>query len=216
MLGIVGKKVGMTRVFSQAGESIPVTVVEVPANRVSQLKSAKASDGYNALQIVVGTKKSSHVNKAMAGHFAKAGLEGGLCMHEFRVDENLLSDKKIGDEIKVDLFKEGEIVDVRGLTKGKGFAGTVKRHHFSMQDATHGNSLSHRAPGSIGQRQTPGRVFKGKRMSGHMGDVYRTIQNLEVVRIDSGRNLILIRGALPGAPGGFLIITPAVKHIKRA
>lgn len=209
-MGLVGRKCGMTRIFTEEG-AVPVTVIEVPPNRVSQIKTLEL-DGYFAIQIVVGTKKASRVNKAMAGHFTKANTEAGSSIHEFSVTTEQTEKVKLGDQFTVEGFKEGQMVDVRGLTKGKGFAGTVKRHHFSMQDATHGNSLSHRAPGSIGQRQTPGRVFKGKKMSGHLGNKYRTIQNLEVIKVDATRNLILVKGAIPGAPGGSVIVTSAIKQ----
>jgi large subunit ribosomal protein L3 len=209
-IGIVGRKAGMTRVFTEEGASVPVTVIEVEPNRVAQLKRDE-SDGYLSIQITTGTRKASRVTKAAAGHFAKAGVEAGRGLWEFRAEEADLEGIDVGSEIKVDQFEVGQIVDVRGQTQGKGFQGTVKRHNFRMQDATHGNSLSHRAPGSIGQCQTPGRVFKGKKMSGHMGAVQRCQQNLEVVRVDADRNLLLVKGAVPGAKGGDLIVTPAVK-----
>jgi large subunit ribosomal protein L3 len=207
-LGIVGRKCGMTRIFTEEGVSIPVTVIEAEPNRVTQIKTEQ-TDGYNAIQVTCGTRRPSRVNKAMAGHYAKAGVEAGRGLWEFRLDEN--SELEVGNEIKVDMFTEVKKVDVSGISKGKGFAGVVKRHNFRTQDATHGNSLSHRAPGSIGQNQTPGRVFKGKKMSGHMGNVKRTVQSVEVVRIDAERNLILVKGAIPGAPGGDVIIKPTVK-----
>jgi large subunit ribosomal protein L3 len=198
----------MTRIFSDDGASIPVTVIEVEPNRVSQIKTVE-TDGYVAVQVVTGTRRASRVTKPMAGHYKKAGVEAGRGAWEFRVDS--VDDIELGKEFGVDLFEQGQIVDVSGVSKGKGFQGGVRRHNFRMQDATHGNSLSHRAPGSIGQCQTPGRVFKGKRMAGHMGDVRRTIQNLEVVRVDAERNLLLIKGAVPGARGGDVIVMPAVK-----
>ena len=209
-IGLVGRKRGMTRVFTEDGISIPVTVVEAPPNRITQVKTAE-TDGYKALQVTAGSRKPSRVSKPQAGHFAKAKVEAGDLMTEFRLAEDEETEFELGNEIKVDVFEVGQKVDVTGTTIGKGFAGTVKRHNFRTQDATHGNSLSHRAPGSIGQNQTPGRVFKGKKMSGHMGNVRRTAQNLEVVRIDAERNLLLIRGAVPGHKGGSVIVRPAVK-----
>jgi large subunit ribosomal protein L3 len=209
-IGVVGRKAGMTRIFTDAGESIPVTVVEVEPNRVTQLRDAER-DGYRAYQVTLGTRKANRVSKPLAGHFAKAGVEAGRGLWEFRLDEGEGEDFAVGNEIKVDVFEAGQKVDVVGRSIGKGFAGTVKRHNFSTQDATHGNSLSHRAPGSIGLCQTPGRVFKGKKMSGHMGAVRNTVQNLEIVRVDVERNLLLIRGAVPGAKGGDVIIQPSVK-----
>jgi large subunit ribosomal protein L3 len=209
-IGLVGRKAGMTRVFTEQGVSVPVTVIEVEPNRVAQLKSLE-TDGYKAVQVTSGSSKASKVNKPMAGHYAKAGIEAGHGLWEFRLDDGEGEDLQVGSEIKVDLFSSGQIVDVRGNTQGKGYQGTVKRHNFRMQDATHGNSLSHRAPGSIGQNQSPGRVFKGKKMSGHMGAVQRSQQNLEVVRVDVERNLLLIRGAVPGSKGGDVVVTPAIK-----
>ena len=200
----------MTRIFTEDGESVPVTVVEVDPNRVTQVRSAEV-DGYRAFQVTAGKRRASRVNKAMAGHFAKAGTEAGTGIWEFRLADGEGDDIQMGGQIGVDIFEPGQKVDVAGTTIGKGFAGGVKRHNFRTQDATHGNSLSHRAPGSIGQCQTPGRVFKGKRMAGHMGNVRRSIQNLEVVRVDAERNLLLIKGAVPGARGGDVIVTPAVK-----
>ena len=210
-LGLVGRKVGMTRVFSDDGVSTPVTVIEVEPNRVSQLKTVD-KDGYTAVQVVTGSRRASRVNKPMAGHYRKAGVEAGRMSMEFRVDS--VEGIELGSEFKVDMFEQGQIVDVTGTSKGKGFAGAIKRHNFRTQDATHGNSLSHRAPGSIGQNQTPGRVFKGKKMSGHMGAVRQTTQNLQVVRVDTERNLLLIRGAVPGAKTGDVIVCPAVKAKK--
>jgi len=207
-LGLVGRKVGMTRVFSDDGVSTPVTVIEVEPNRVSQLKTVD-SDGYTAIQVVTGTRRPNRVNKAMAGHYRKAGVEAGRTSMEFRVDS--VEDFELGAEIKVDIFEQGQMVDVCGTTIGKGFAGGVKRHNFHMQDATHGNSVSHRAPGSIGQNQTPGRVFKGKKMAGHMGAVKQTTQNLQVVSVDVERNLLLIRGAVPGSKSSDVVVRPAVK-----
>ena len=209
-MGLVGRKRGMTRVFTDEGDSIPVTVIEAQPNRITQVKTVD-TDGYRALQVSAGSRKASRVSKPEAGHFAAAKVEAGDLMAEFRIDEADESEYETGGEIKVDLFAEGQKVDVIGTSIGKGFAGAVKRHHFSMQDATHGNSLAHRAPGSIGQNQTPGRVFKGKKMAGHMGNVQRTIQSLEVVRVDNERNLLLIKGAVPGSKGGRVIVRPAVK-----
>ncbi|SCZ68184.1 50S ribosomal protein L3 [Thiohalomonas denitrificans] len=209
-IGVVGRKCGMTRIFTDDGISIPVTVIEVEPNRISQLKSLD-TDGYSAIQVAVGTPKPSRVTKPRAGHFAKSGVAAGSKLAEFRLKEGEGEGLEPGSEIKVDIFEAGQTVDVSGRTIGKGFAGVVKRHHYRTQDATHGNSLSHRAPGSIGQGQTPGRVFKGKKMAGHMGDAKRTVQNLEVVRVDVERNLLLIKGAVPGAKGGNVVVTPAVK-----
>ena len=210
-IGLVGRKCGMTRVFSEDGSSIPVTVIEVEPNRITQVKTAE-SDGYTSVQITTGTRRAVRVTKPMAGHFAKAGVGAGRGVWEFRLDGGEAGeDMKPGGEIKVDIFEAGQKVDVTGVTIGKGFAGTIKRHHFGMGDATHGKSLSHRAPGSIGQRQTPGRVFKGKKMSGHMGNVQRTAQNLEVVRVDAERNLLLVKGAVPGHEGRDVIVRPAIK-----
>jgi large subunit ribosomal protein L3 len=207
-LGLVGRKVGMTRVFTDDGISIPVTVIEVEPNRVSQIKTVE-TDGYVAVQIVTGSRRASRVTKPMAGHYKKAGVEAGRGTWEFRVDS--VDEIELGTEFKVDLFEQGQQVDVAGVSKGKGFQGGVKRHNFKMQDATHGNSISHRSNGSIGQNQTPGRVFKGKKMSGHMGARNTTTQNLEVVRVDAERNLLLIRGAVPGAKTGDVIIRAASK-----
>ncbi len=209
-VGVIGRKCGMTRVFKEDGESVPVTVIEVEPNRVTQVKTVE-TDGYRAIQVTCGARKASHVTKPLAGHLAKAGVEAGRGYWEFRLVENELKEVTAGNEIKVDIFSAGQVVDVSGTSKGKGFAGTVKRHNFRTQDATHGNSLSHRVPGSIGQRQTPGRVYKGKRMSGHLGNESCTVQNLEVVRVDAERNLLLVRGAIPGAEGSDVIVKPAVK-----
>ncbi|MEA2080896.1 MAG: 50S ribosomal protein L3 [Pseudomonadota bacterium] len=209
-IGIIGKKAGMTRIFTDEGVSIPVTVLEVEPNRVTQLRT-QDTDGYRAFQVTSGKRRVSRVTKAMAGHYAKAGTEAGRGLWEFRLADGEGDDIEVGKQIGVDIFEAGQKIDVAGTTIGKGFAGGVKRHNFSMQDATHGNSISHRAPGSIGQCQTPGRVFKGKKMAGHMGNVRRTIQNLEVVRVDAERNLLLVKGAVPGARGGDVIVTPAVK-----
>ena len=206
-IGIVGIKRGMTRVFTEDGVSIPVTVIEATPNRITQVKSVD-TDGYTAIQVTAGTVKPSRVKKPAAGLFAKASVEAGRSLWEFRTDDAALS---VGDSLTVEAFTEGQKVDVCGRSKGKGFAGVIKRYNFQMQDATHGNSVSHRAPGSIGQCQTPGRVWKGKKMSGHMGAVNVTIQGLEVVRVDVDRNLLLIKGAIPGAPGGDVFVRPAVK-----
>jgi large subunit ribosomal protein L3 len=209
-MGLVGRKCGMTRVFTEDGISIPVTVIEAHPNQITQVKTAE-SDGYRALQVTAGHRKPSRVSKPQAGHFAQAKVEAGDLITEFRLDDADEGQFEMGGELKVDLFEEGQKVDVIGTSIGKGYAGTVKRHNFRTQDATHGNSLAHRAPGSIGQNQTPGRVFKGKKMSGHMGNVRRTVQNLEVVRVDAERNLLLIKGAVPGHKGGRVIVRPAVK-----
>ncbi len=211
-LGVIGRKCGMTRIFTEDGLSIPVTVIEAQPNRVTQLKTQE-TDGYEAVQVTCGSRRAKRVNKPISGQFKKAGVEAGRGFWEFRL-ENEDVDLQLGSEVKVDIFNDGQFVDVTGTSKGKGFAGVIKRHNFSMQDATHGNSLAHRAAGSIGQNQTPGRVFKGKKMAGHMGNVRRTIQNLEVVRVDSEKNLILIKGAVPGAPGEDVIVRPAVKKVK--
>jgi large subunit ribosomal protein L3 len=209
-IGLVGRKVGMTRIFTEDGVSIPVTVIEATPNRVTQIRNEE-TDGYRALQVTAGTKKANRVTKAQAGHFAKAGVEAGRGMWEFRLAAGEGDDIAVGSEITVEVFNDAKLVDVTGTSKGKGFQGGVKRWNFSMQDATHGNSLSHRAPGSIGQNQTPGRVFKGKKMAGQMGNVRTTTQNLEVVRVDADRNLLLVKGAVPGSIGGDVIVKPAVK-----
>jgi len=209
-IGIVGRKVGMTRIFTEDGASVPVTVIEATPNRITQLFTVE-NDGYKAVQVTAGTKKASRVNKAQAGHFAKAGVEAGRGLWEFRLDEAEGDDLEVGKEVSVEVLADIKTVDVTGTSKGKGFAGVIKRHNFTMQDATHGNSISHRAPGSIGQNQTPGRVFKGKKMAGHMGAEQVTTQNLELVRVDAERSLLLIKGAVPGAIGGDIIVKPAVK-----
>jgi large subunit ribosomal protein L3 len=210
-IGLVGRKCGMSRIFTEDGVSIPVTLIEATPNRVTQVKTTEV-DGYNAIQVTAGSKRAALVNKPMAGHYAKAKVEAGRGLWEFRLEADELAKFSVGGELKADeIFTVGQIVDVAGITKGKGFQGTIKRHNFKMGDATHGNSLSHRSPGSIGQRQTPGRVFPGKKMSGHMGAVRRSAMNLEVVRIDSERHLIAIKGSVPGAQGGNVIIRPAVK-----
>jgi large subunit ribosomal protein L3 len=209
-IGLVGRKCGMTRVFTEDGASIPVTLIEATPNRVTQVKTS-GTDGYDAVQVTVGGKRTSLLTKPEAGHYAKAKVEAGRGLWEFRVDASDAGKFAVGAEIGVDTFTVGQMVDVAGVTKGKGFAGTIKRHNFTMGDATHGNSLSHRSPGSIGQRQTPGRVFKGKKMAGHMGAVQQSMQNLQVVRIDAERHLIAIKGSVPGAPGGDVVIRPASK-----
>jgi len=209
-IGLIGRKRGMTRVFTEQGDSVPVTVIEVSPNRITQVKTVE-TDGYSALQVTLGKKRSSLLTKPQAGHFGKAEVEAGEGLWELRLSDGESTDLEAGAELNVEQFEAGQMVDVTGTSKGKGFAGAVKRHNFSMQDATHGNSLSHRAPGSIGQCQTPGRVFKGKKMAGHMGDERVTTQNLEVVKIDTERNLLLIKGAVPGAKNGQVSIRPAVK-----
>ena len=210
-IGLVGRKSGMTRVFTEEGNSVPVTVVEVQPNRVTQIKTPE-TDGYSAIQVTMGSRRASRVSKAMAGHYAKANTEAGEGLWEFRTED--LTEIEVGGEIKVDLFEAGQKVDVTGTSKGKGFQGGVKRHNFRMQDATHGNSISHRAPGSIGQCQTPGRVFKGKKMAGQMGSERKTTQSLEVVRVDAENNLLLIKGAVPGATGSSVVVRPTIK-VKR-
>lgn len=207
-IGLLGRKVGMTRIYGEDGGSTPVTVLEIAANRVSQVKTAE-TDGYTAIQLSVGEKKSSRVSKSEAGHFAKAGVSAGTFVRESRTND--VAGYELGSELAVTMFEAGQKVDVTGVSKGKGFQGVLKRYHFAGQDRTHGNSLSHRAPGSIGQNQTPGRVFPGKKMSGHMGAVQRTSQNLEVVRVDAERNLLLVKGAVPGANNGDVVVKLSVK-----
>jgi len=209
-IGLIGRKCGMTRVFCEDGSSVPVTVLKIDSNRVTQVKSIE-KDGYRAIQVTAGEKKSSRVNKAMAGHFAAANVTAGRGLWEFRLDDGEGDDLSAGSELQADLFSQGQIVDVCGTSIGKGYQGAVKRHNFRTQDATHGNSLSHRAPGSNGMCQTPGRVFKGKKMAGHMGAVRTTTDNLTIHAIDGERNLILVKGAVPGAKGSDVIITPAAK-----
>ncbi len=209
-LGLVGRKIGMTRVFADDGSSLPVTVLEVSNNRVSQIKSDSA-DGYMAVQLAHGVRRASRVSKAAAGHYAKAGVEAGSQLKEFRVSANQLAELKLGSVVSVEIFKAGQLVDVTGTTKGKGYAGTIKRYHFKSGRASHGNSKSHNVPGSIGMAQDPGRVFPGKRMTGHLGDVQRTVQNLEVVRVDVARQLLLVKGAVPGSINGSIVVRPAVK-----
>jgi large subunit ribosomal protein L3 len=210
-IGVIGRKAGMTRIFGEDGNSVPVTVIEVTPNRVTQLKDVD-SDGYRAVQLTAGERRASRVTKPMSGHYAKAGVEAGSALREFRLEPGEGDDLATGGAVDVTLFEMGQKVDVRGVTKGRGFAGGIRRHNFAGQDVTHGNSLSHRAPGSIGQCQTPGRVFKGKRMAGQMGNVNRCQQNLEVVRVDAERNLLLVRGGVPGPAGGRLVVTPSVKQ----
>jgi large subunit ribosomal protein L3 len=211
-IGIVGKKSGMTRVFTEDGVSIPVTVIEAQPNRITQIKSDD-TDGYAAVQVTTGTRRASRVTKPLAGHYTKAGVEAGRGLWEFRLDGDS-EELAVGGELAVTVFEVGQMVDVTGVSKGKGFQGGIKRWNFTMQDATHGNSISHRSNGSIGQNQTPGRVWKGKKMSGHMGAEQVTTQNLEIVRVDAERNLLLIKGAVPGAPGGDIIVSPAIKAKK--
>ncbi|MDM7858515.1 50S ribosomal protein L3 [Thiopseudomonas acetoxidans] len=206
-IGLVGRKCGMTRIFTEEGVSIPVTVIEVEPNRITQVKSEE-TDGYRAIQVTVGERRASRVTKAQAGHFAKAGVAAGRKVLEFRLEEG---EYQAGDQLTAEIFTAGQIVDVTGQSKGKGFAGTIKRWNFAGQDASHGNSVSHRVPGSIGQCQTPGRVFKGKKMSGHMGAERKTVQSLEIVRVDAERNLLLVKGAVPGATGGDVIVRPTTK-----
>jgi large subunit ribosomal protein L3 len=209
-IGLIGRKCGMTRIFCEDGSSVPVTVLQIDSNRVTQVKSIEV-DGYRSIQVAFGDKKSSRVNKAMAGHYATANVTAGRGLREFRLEEGEGLHLSAGSELSLDVFSVGQIVDVQGNSIGKGFAGGIKRHNFSMQDATHGNSRSHRVLGSIGMNQTPGRVFKGKKMEGHMGAVKTTVQNLIIQAIDKERNLILIKGAVPGAKGGDVVITPAMK-----
>ena len=209
-IGLIGRKCGMTRVFCEDGSSVPVTVLQIESNRVTQVKSIE-KDGYRAVQVTAGEKKSSRVNKAMAGHFAAASVTAGRGLWEFRLEDGEGNELSAGSEISTSIFSDGQVVNVQGTSIGKGYAGTVKRHNFRTQDATHGNSLSHRAPGSNGMCQTPGRVFKGKKMSGHLGAVKTTVENLTIHSVDTERNLILVKGAVPGAKGGDVVITPAVK-----
>jgi len=209
-IGIIGRKRGMTRVFTEDGRSIPVTVIEANPNRVTQVKTDD-NDGYRSIQVTMSSRRASLLNKPETGHFISAGVEAGEGLWELRLPENEVSSFEVGSELTVEMFTAGEMVDVTGTSKGKGYAGVIKRYNFRMQDATHGNSVSHRAPGSIGQNQTPGRVVKGKKMAGHMGDVRVTTQNLQVVRVDAARNLLLIKGAVPGAPGGQVTVRPSVK-----
>lgn len=209
-LGLVGRKVGMTRIFTDDGETVPVTVLDVSNNRVTQIKTPE-NDGYAAIQVTYGKRRANRVNKPAAGHLAKAGVEAGHVFKEFTVGADQLGNFKPGDVVNVSIFNVGQKVDVTGTTQGKGFAGAIKRHHFSSNRASHGNSVSHNKPGSIGMNQDPGRVFPGKRMAGHMGDVQRTTQSLEVVRVDAERQLLLVKGAVPGSKGSDVIVRPAVK-----
>jgi large subunit ribosomal protein L3 len=209
-LGLLGQKLGMTRIFQDDGRSVPVTVLSVGGNRVVQVKTAE-TDGYIAVQVAFGTKKANRVNKSTKGHFAKAGVEAGTCLQEFQVTADDLANLQPGSSINVDIFAAGQLVDVTGTTKGKGFSGVIKRHHFSSNRASHGNSRSHNTPGSIGQRQDPGRVFPGKKMAGHLGNVTVTTQNLIVARVDLERGLLLVKGAIPGSKGGHIVIRPSVK-----
>ncbi len=209
-LGLIGRKVGMTRVFTEDGASVPVTVLEVIPNRVTQIKTI-ASDGYTGLQVAHGERRASRINKALTGHYAKAGVAAGAGIKEFNVTEEVLNGYQVGGNVTVEIFSAGQLVDVTGSSIGKGFAGAIKRHHFSSNRASHGNSRSHNVPGSIGMAQDPGRVFPGKRMPGHLGDVKVTTQNLEIVRVDAERNLLLIKGAIPGSKGGDVVVRPAIK-----
>lgn len=212
-IGLVGRKCGMTRIFSEEGVSIPITVIEMPPNKITQIKTIE-TDGYQALQVASGKCKLTKVTKPLAGHYKKANVGAGRLLKEFRVTDDEIKELKVGDEITVSMFENGQIVDVIGVTKGKGFAGVVKRHNFATQDASHGNSLSHRAPGSIGQNQSPGHVFKGKKMAGHLGNERCTVANQEIVKVDGERNLLLIRGAVPGAPGGDVVVRLAKKQTR--
>ncbi|CAG2153887.1 MULTISPECIES: 50S ribosomal protein L3 [Cupriavidus] len=214
-LGLVGRKVGMTRIFTDDGDSIPVTVVEVGDNRVTQIKTDE-TDGYTAVQVTFGSRRASRVTKPLAGHLAKAGVEAGEVIKEFRIDAAKAAELQAGAALSVDLFEVGQKIDVQGVSIGKGYAGTIKRYHFASGRATHGNSRSHNVPGSIGMAQDPGRVFPGKRMTGHLGDVTRTVQNLEIAKIDAERKLLLVKGAIPGSKGGKVIVTPAVKAKAKA
>lgn len=209
-LGLIGRKVGMTRIFTEDGESVPVTVLEVVPNRVTQIKTLQ-SDGYTGLQVAHGERRASRVNKALAGHFAKAGVVAGSGIKEFSVTDDVLANYTVGGQITVEIFQPGQMVDVTGVSLGKGFAGGIKRHNFGSGRASHGNSRSHNVPGSIGMAQDPGRVFPGKRMPGHLGSVKTTVQNLQIVRVDAERNLLLIKGAVPGSKGGDVVVRPAVK-----
>ncbi|MFD0913631.1 50S ribosomal protein L3 [Methylophilus luteus] len=209
-LGLIGRKVGMTRIFTEEGASVPVTVLEVIPNRVTQVKTV-ATDGYTGLQVAYGERRASRINKALTGHFAKAGVTAGAGIKEFNVAEDVLANFQVGGNVTVDIFSVGQLVDVTGTSIGKGFAGAIKRHNFSSNRASHGNSRSHNVPGSIGMAQDPGRVFPGKRMPGHLGDVKVTTQNLEIVRVDAERNLLLIKGSVPGSKGGNVVVRPAIK-----
>lgn len=209
-LGLIGRKVGMTRIFTEDGESVPVTVLEVVPNRVTQIKTLQ-SDGYNGLQVAHGERRASRINKALTGHYAKAGVAAGSGIKEFSVTDDVLANYTVGGQVTVEIFQPGQLVDVTGTSLGKGFSGAIKRHNFSSNRASHGNSRSHNVPGSIGMAQDPGRVFPGKRMPGHLGSVKTTVQNLQIVRVDAERNLLLIKGAVPGSKGGDVVVRPAVK-----
>ena len=213
-LGLIGRKVGMMRIFTDEGETIPVTVVDVSDNRITQIKTTE-TDGYDAVQVAFGKRRSSRVNKASAGHHGKVGVEAGSVLKEFRIDASVLADMKPGDAITTEIFEVGQKIDVQGVSIGKGYAGVIKRHNFASGRATHGNSVSHNVPGSIGMNQDPGRVFKGKKMTGHMGDVTRTVQNLEIARIDVERQLLMVKGAVPGAKNGQVIVKPAIKSVAK-
>ncbi|VFM95507.1 MAG: LSU ribosomal protein L3P [Candidatus Kentron sp. G] len=213
-IGMIGRKCGMTRVFTQEGASIPVTVIQLEPNRIVQIKG-KETDGYSAIQVTTGSRRPNRITRPEAGHFAKAGVEAGSGLWEFPLRNGEGNDLVVGQDITVDIFQPGQRVDAKGVSIGKGYAGVVKRHNFRTQDASHGNSLSHRAPGSIGQNQTPGRVFKGKRMAGHLGNVQRTVQNLEIVRVDTARELVLVKGAVPGPKGGNIILNATCKASRK-
>lgn len=213
-LGLIGRKVGMMRIFTDEGEAIPVTVVDVSGNRITQIKTTE-TDGYTAVQVAFGSRRPSRVNKAAAGHYRKAGVEAGSVLKEFRIDATVAADLKPGDAVTADIFTVGQKIDVQGVSIGKGYAGTIKRHNFGSGRATHGNSVSHNVPGSIGMNQDPGRVFKGKKMTGHMGDVTCTVQNLVVARVDAERQLLMLKGAVPGAKNGQVVVRPAVKAAAR-
>lgn len=214
-LGLLGRKVGMMRIFMDDGNAVPVTVLDVSNNRVTQVKTAEQKDGYSALQVAYGVRRASRVTKPMAGHFAKAGVEAGQCLKEFRVSGEEALAYQAGAKLPVSIFEVGQKVDVQGTSIGKGYAGTIKRHNFGSQRTSHGNSRSHRVPGSIGMAQDPGRIFPGKKMTGHMGDETVTVQNLDIVRIDEARELLMVRGAVPGAKNGLVVVRPAVKVVAK-
>lgn len=211
-LGLIGRKVGMMRIFTEEGETVPVTVVDVSDNRITQIKTTE-TDGYDAVQVAFGKRRASRVNKASAGHYRKAGVEAGSILREFRADSKTIAEMKLGDVLKAEMFSVGQKIDVQGVSIGKGYAGAIKRHNFGSGRASHGNSVSHNVPGSIGMNQDPGRVFKGKKMTGHMGDVRRTVQNLEIARVDEKRQLLMVKGAVPGAKNAQVIVKPAVKAV---
>lgn len=211
-LGLIGRKVGMMRIFTEEGETVPVTVVDVSGNRITQIKTTE-TDGYDAVQVAFGKRRASRVNKASAGHYRKAGVEAGSILREFRADSKTIAEMKLGDVLKAEMFSVGQKIDVQGVSIGKGYAGAIKRHNFGSGRASHGNSVSHNVPGSIGMNQDPGRVFKGKKMTGHMGDVRRTVQNLEIARVDEKRQLLMVKGAVPGAKNAQVIVKPAVKAV---